>query len=100
MKPLAGRRRTLGRMMTLMAFIVFILIAFLLGLAVSTARRRTALQPHYEAEIARLRGEVDQLTAQMARLSDEQQFMMRLLSEGSPAATAEALPPPPEPENG
>ena len=41
-----------------------------------------ALAPHYEAEIARLRGEVDELTAQVVRLGDEQQFMMRLLTSG------------------
>ncbi|HEX8451573.1 MAG TPA: hypothetical protein VF647_05730 [Longimicrobium sp.] len=51
-----------------------------------------ALAPHYEAEIARLRGEVDELSAQVVRLSDEQQFMMRLLSGGENRAATE-LPP-------
>ena len=98
MKPLTGRRRTLDGM--IMPMLLFILVVgVLLGMALAKGRRGTALQPHYEAEIARLRGEVDQLNAQVARLSDEQQFMMRLLSEGSPAPSAEALPPPPEPEN-
>jgi hypothetical protein len=58
-----------------------------------------ALQPHYEAEVARLREEVDQLTAQLMRLGDEQQFMMRLLTDGQPAEDAELLPQPPQPEN-
>ncbi len=51
-----------------------------------------ALAPHYEAEIARLRGEVDELTAQVVRLGDEQQFMMRLLTSGEDRPSQE-LPP-------
>jgi hypothetical protein len=60
---------------------------------------RPALQPHYEAEVARLREEVDQLGAQLAQLTEEQQFMMRLLTEGRAEADAAALPRPPQPEN-
>ncbi|MBA4158697.1 MAG: hypothetical protein H0X65_14650 [Gemmatimonadetes bacterium] len=37
------------------------------------------------AELARLREEVDQLSAQVNRLQDEQAFMVRLLSEGDGA---------------
>ena len=55
-----------------------------------------ALAPHYEAEIARLRGEVDELSAQVVRLSDEQQFMMRLLSSGDNRPAPEL---PPDPHN-
>lgn len=55
-----------------------------------------ALAPHYEAEIARLRGEVDELTAQVVRLGDEQQFMMRLLTSGENRPDPEL---PPDPHN-
>jgi hypothetical protein len=58
-----------------------------------------ALQPHYEAEVARLREEVDQLSAQLAQLTEEQQFMMRLLTEGKSETDVAALPQPPQPEN-
>jgi hypothetical protein len=58
-----------------------------------------ALQPDYEAEVARLREEVDQLNAQLARLNDEQQFMMRLLTDGRSATDTAALPQPTQPEN-
>ena len=53
------------------------------------------LEPQHTAEIARLREEVDALTAQLVRLQDEQSFMMRLVGDGG---TAAALPPPPAPE--
>lgn len=55
-----------------------------------------ALAPHYEAEIARLRGEVDDLAAQVVRLSDEQQFLMKLLASGEARPPAEL---PPDPRN-
>lgn len=51
-----------------------------------------SLAPHHEAEIARLRGEVDDLSAQVVRLSDEQQFLMKLLTSGENREAAE-LPP-------
>ena len=86
-------------MIMLITLLVLVVVAFVAGLAVAAGRRGASLQPHYEAEIARLRGEVDQLTAQVAQLGDEQQFMMRLLSAGEPASDAGALPPT-EPENG
>jgi hypothetical protein len=60
-------------------------------------RPGAGLQPHYEAEVARLREEVDQLNAQLARLTEEQQFMMRLLGEGT--SPSPSLPQPPQPEN-
>jgi cell division protein FtsB len=50
------------------------------------------LEPQHTAEIARLREEVDALTAQVTRLQDEQTFMMRLVEAGNPSAGA--LPPP------
>jgi hypothetical protein len=54
------------------------------------------LEPQHTAEIARLREEVDALTAQLVRLQDEQSFMMRLVEGGN--APAGTLPPPPAPE--
>jgi hypothetical protein len=49
------------------------------------------LDPAHTAELVRLREEVDQLTAQLARLQDEQSFTMRLLAEGRGATEAPAL---------
>ena len=40
------------------------------------------LEAQHTAEIARLREEVDQLTAHVVRLQDEQSFTMRLLTRG------------------
>ena len=51
----------------------------------------TALNPAHTAELVRLREEVDQLTAQVLRLQEEQSFTMRLLAEGG-AAKAASLP--------
>ena len=57
-----------------------------------TGRDAARLDPGHTAELARLREEVDQLTAQMLRLQEEQSFTMRLLAEGGGAAPAPALP--------
>jgi hypothetical protein len=67
-------------MFSILFFIV--VLAFLGRWIHGWAVEGPALAPHYEAEIARLRGEVDDLTAQVVRLSDEQQFMMKLLASG------------------
>jgi hypothetical protein len=45
-------------------------------------------------EIRRLREEVDQLSAQVLRLADEQSFLTRLLAEGREDAPPQALPSP------
>lgn len=45
-----------------------------------------------DAQIQRLREEVDVLTSEVRRLGEEQSFMVKLLSEG--AKRGEALPPP------
>jgi hypothetical protein len=50
------------------------------------------LEGQHTAELARLREEVDQLTAHVLRLQDEQSFTMRLLSEGGERPPPE-LPP-------
>jgi hypothetical protein len=73
--------------------LIFIVVLAFIGRWVhGWANTGPALAPHYEAEIARLRGEVDELTAQVVRLGDEQQFMMRLLTSGEDRP-AQELPP-------
>jgi hypothetical protein len=56
-----------------------------------TGRDAARLDPGHTAELARLREEVDQLTAQVLRLQEEQSFTMRLLAEGAAARDAPAL---------
>ncbi|HEX6746331.1 MAG TPA: hypothetical protein VF092_03375 [Longimicrobium sp.] len=52
------------------------------------------LEAQHTAELARLREEVDALTAQVVRLQDEQSFMMRLLTDGRQGGDEAALPAP------
>jgi len=54
------------------------------------ARDAARLDPGHTAELARLREEVDQLTAHLLRLQEEQSFTMRLLAEGGVARGAPA----------
>ncbi len=82
-------------MFSVLIFIV--VLAFLARWIHEWSSAGPAIAPHYEAEIARLRGEVDELSAQVVRLSDEQQFMMRLLTSGENRAAAEL--PPTDPPN-
>jgi len=78
--------------------LLFICVLAVLGRWIhGWSREGPALAPHYEAEIARLRGEVDELSAHVVRLSDEQQFLMKLLTSGENRAAAE-LPPEPRDE--
>lgn len=60
--------------------------------------------PATDAEVARLRGEVDELTTQVRRLAEEQEFLVRMLDErgriappASPESGAGALAPPQPP---
>ena len=53
---------------------------------------RTEIEARHTAELARLREEVDQLQAQVLRLTDEQTFLTQLLAEGG-GRPAGALPP-------
>jgi cell division protein FtsB len=65
--------------------IVFAMIFVLGPIAKAYADRISRGLPESEssrAELARLREEVDRLTTEVARLHDEQSFMVRLLSEG------------------
>jgi len=73
--------------------LMLLLIAYLARWVVSanTGGDRQ-LEAQHTAELARLRDEVDQLTAQVVRLQDEQSFTTRLLTEGG-ARPAAGLPP-------
>ncbi|HET7231119.1 MAG TPA: hypothetical protein VFJ16_13995 [Longimicrobium sp.] len=70
--------------------LLMILIAYLARWVLTSTGTRgdRQLEAQHTAELARLREEVDQLTAQVVRLQDEQSFTMRLLAEGGerPAA--------------
>jgi hypothetical protein len=73
--------------------LVLLLFAYLSRWVVSGwgGREGARLDPAHTAELVRLREEVDQLTAQVLRLQEEQSFTMRLLAEGGGAREAPAL---------
>jgi hypothetical protein len=79
--------------------IVLVVIAFIVRWVLpSQGGGRPELAAHYQAEIARLREEVDLLNSEVRRLSEEQSFMVRLLAAGekpSPEAGLEAPAAPP-----
>ena len=75
-------------MIGLFELALFVLLFAYLGrwvLSGWSGREGARLDPAHTAELARLREEVDQLTAQMLRLQEEQSFTMRLLAEGGMA---------------
>ena len=73
--------------------VLLLVVAVLVRWVASGVGGREAgrLDPAHTAELARLREEVDQLTAQMLRLQEEQTFTMRLLAEGAAAREAPGL---------
>ena len=80
--------------MILLEFALVLLLVAWLGrwvLSGVTGRGAAQLDPAHTAELARLREEVDQLTAQVGQLQEEQSFTMRLLAAGRAAPEA-ALP--------
>lgn len=77
---------------------LLILVAYLGRWVVSGWSDTRGIAPGDGAEVARLRDEVDQLTAQVARLADEQHFLMRLLAEGDPRPRPELPPNSPDEE--
>ena len=79
--------------MTFFGFaLLLLLFAYLARWVVSgwSASGAARLDPAHTAELARLREEVDQLTAHVLRLQEEQSFTMRLLAEGGGARPAPA----------
>ena len=80
--------------MIVFEFAILLLVFAYLGrwvLSGVAGRDAGRLDPAHTAELVRLREEVDQLTAQMLRLQEEQSFTMRLLAEGGGAARVPAL---------
>jgi hypothetical protein len=77
-----------------LGYLILLLIAAFLARWVIEAfdGGRTQLPPGDGAELARLREEVDLLTSEVQRLSDEQSFMVRLLAEGERPPTPKQLP--------
>jgi cell division protein FtsB len=73
--------------------LILLLFAYLSRWVLSgwTGRDAARLDPGHTAELARLREEVDQLTAQVLRLQEEQSFTMRLLADGAAAREGPAL---------
>lgn len=74
-------------------FILFLAVIARWLVSASAARGGPQLEAQHTAELARLREEVDTLTAQVVSLQDEQSFMMRLLTDGR-GRDAAALPEP------
>jgi transposase-like protein len=83
-----------------MSILIYILVAGLVARWVITAWQGGGGDGYElaarDAQIKRLRDEMDGLHAEVRRLAEEQSFMVRLLSEGTPAREA-ALPAPEAP---
>jgi hypothetical protein len=81
--------------------LIYILVAGLLARWVFTAWQSGAGDGYElaarDAQIKRLREEMDGLHAEVRRLAEEQSFMVRLLSEGGAPADSAALPAPAQP---
>ena len=75
---------------------VLLVVAFIARMVLtSTAGRgRPELSAQYEAEVARLREEVDVLNGEVRRLSEAHSFMLRLLTDGKSAGEQPAEGPP------
>jgi outer membrane murein-binding lipoprotein Lpp len=69
-------------LLELALFILFLAVVARWMVAGPASRGGPQLEAQHTAELARLREEVDTLTAQVVRLQDEQSFMMRLLTAG------------------
>lgn len=87
----------------LMTLFWLLIAAIVVRWVISEARSRDRLAPGAEAEVARLRAEVDLLTSEVRRLGEEQSFMVALLSDDERQALRErgdeppALPPSSQP---
>jgi cell division protein FtsB len=72
----------------LFLLLAFVYLARLVASSWGERGSRGAIDPGHTAELVRLREEVDQLQAQVTRLTDEQSFLMRLLDQGGRPAAA------------
>lgn len=86
--------------MMLTTLFVLLVVAVLVRWIAAPMRGGDRLSPAADAEVARLRAEVDALNAQVRRLGEEQSFMVALLSDAERQALRErgddeppALPP-------
>lgn len=83
-----------------MSFLLYILVLGLVAKWVITAWQGSSGDGYElaarDAQIKRLREEMDGLHAEVRRLAEEQSFMVRLLSDGAPAREA-VLPAPQTP---
>jgi hypothetical protein len=70
------------------SLIALLVVAYVARMVLSDWKDRPpAIRP--DAEVGRLREEMDDLSAQVRRLTEEQSFLLRLLAEGrTPAALA------------
>jgi len=84
-----------------MTFLLYILVAGLIARWVITAWQGGGGDGYElaarDAQIKRLREEVDGLNAEVRRLGEEQSFMVRLLTDGGATAGEAALPAPAQP---
>lgn len=82
--------------------LALLVVAFLARWFVTDWRENTALPP--APELGRLRAEVDELHAEVQRLTEAQTFMLRLLTDGrtpgeAPPESAGEIHPLPRPED-
>jgi hypothetical protein len=76
-------------MFTLTTLFWMVVALYVVRWVFAASRGSPAISPAAQAEVARLRAEVDELSATVRRLAEEQSFMVRLLSDGE----RRALPP-------
>jgi cell division protein FtsB len=81
-------------MFSVALFIFFLALIARWMITSAGGRGAPQLEAQHTAELARLREEVDALTAQVVSLQDEQSFMMRLLTDGGAGADRTAIAPP------
>jgi hypothetical protein len=77
--------------MPIVPLLILLFVAWVVRWVLVEGNPNRGVRPGADPEVARLRGEVDELSAQVRRLDEEHAFMLRLLTESDkPAAT---LPP-------
>lgn len=73
----------------MLSILLFLVVVLLARWVVSGWSAPAGLPGATEAEVARLRAEVDELSATVRRLHEEQSFMLRLMSPGDQRALEE-----------